>query len=483
MNLKTIGKNTIIYAIGNVCLRASSFLLIPIYTHRMTIDEFGAFANLLITIQMMVFVISVGAQTGLIRYLQTFEQEGKTGELIGSTFLLTLGSSVLVTIFSCTMLSGFFSRILEQPDVDRLIFFTCMAATVQAICVEMLAYYRARDEAVQFVLISFVNIPLLIGFTVYFLYVKNGGVLGSLYAYGISYAILACVLLLRIFPKIGFSVSWNAIKTMLWFGFPMIISMVSWVVIGGSAIYFLSYYASLESAAVYSLGQKFGQIANIILLFPFQLAYEPVVFANMANDHVKEKISSIITYFIIAFLITATGILSGTRLILPFVAPPQYTDVFIIVLFMMPSVLFQGLYSFGATLIQIANKTYLLGIGSFCFMAGSLLLNYILIPQYGSAGALVSLNIIFMLAGLLALLVGIKNYPIAIDLRRIVLLATAFIVILLIFFLVRNAAMLTFIGTFFLLMGLIVSFLLWPGFLTNQERAFFGRFFLKLSWR
>ena len=43
----------------------------------------------------------------------------------------------------------------------------------------------------------------------------------------------------------------------------------------------------------FTSGPLNGQIATIVLLLPFQLAYEPVVFANTGKDQLKEIISSI----------------------------------------------------------------------------------------------------------------------------------------------------------------------------------------------
>ena len=42
MSLKTLGKESLIYGIGHVMARMVTFLLLPLYTHVFTPEEYGA---------------------------------------------------------------------------------------------------------------------------------------------------------------------------------------------------------------------------------------------------------------------------------------------------------------------------------------------------------------------------------------------------------------------------------------------------------
>ena len=77
MSLKKLGENTAIYAIGNVGLRAASFLLIPLYTHTLSVADYGLLATLLITIQLMLIVMNMGMRTTLVRFLKEHEENNK----------------------------------------------------------------------------------------------------------------------------------------------------------------------------------------------------------------------------------------------------------------------------------------------------------------------------------------------------------------------------------------------------------------------
>ena len=104
MSLKLFGKNTVIYAIGNIGLRAASFLLIPLYTHYLSVSDYGLLATLLITIHIMLIFMSMGMQTTLLCFTKEYDGNNKIKDLLGtSTFINFLGG-VAVTCISILFL-------------------------------------------------------------------------------------------------------------------------------------------------------------------------------------------------------------------------------------------------------------------------------------------------------------------------------------------------------------------------------------------
>lgn len=473
MSLKKLGRNTIIYALGNVCLRGASFFLIPIYTRALSVSDYGLFANLLLTIQLMVFIMSAGAQTSLVRYIREYERKNLIGELLGSTFFITIIGSILVTFISVTFLQSFFSQILHTEHVINLVLLTCIAATFQAFCIEMLAYYRAKNIAHKFVLTSAISVPLMLILNIVFLYYFEWRVQGALLAYITAYATLSGILFLNIIPKTGIGIANFLVIKLLRFGMPLSLSMSSWLIISSSGIYFLSYFSILENAAIYSLGQKFASISAMILLLPFQLAYEPIIFENIGHPDIREKISKILTYFLIVFAFVCFLTLVGTRVVLPLAAPPEYQPAYLIMIFLLPVVMFEGIYSIGGTLLQIVNKTNILGFSSLVFMGLCLMLNYFLIPQHGWMGAILSVIITYCAAALTILKIGMKAYPIPLDVKRILVSVTIFFIFLLTSYILANTNMIFFISFNFILLFIIILILYLIKYFTSDEKIFF----------
>ena len=152
MNLKLFGKNTIIYAIGNIGLRASAFLLIPLYTHYLSVKDYGLLATLQITIQIMLIVMSLGVRTGLVRFTREYEEIKLIKDLLGtSTFINFLGG-IIVTTISMSFLTPFFRSVLHSQHVHNFIFLVCCSALAQSLSVHIMSYYRAKNESLKFMI-------------------------------------------------------------------------------------------------------------------------------------------------------------------------------------------------------------------------------------------------------------------------------------------------------------------------------------------
>ncbi len=89
MDLKPLGRNTVIYALGNIGLRAASFLLIPLYTHILPKADFGRLATVLFTVQIMLVLMNAGVREALVRFAAEAREGGRTGELLGTCILIT----------------------------------------------------------------------------------------------------------------------------------------------------------------------------------------------------------------------------------------------------------------------------------------------------------------------------------------------------------------------------------------------------------
>ena len=104
MNLRGFGRNAVIYAIGNIGLRAASFLIIPLYTHALTVEEFGLLVTLLTTMQFMIILMGLGSGMALLRFQNQYEGTSEEAELMGSAICINLAGGMAVTGIAMLML-------------------------------------------------------------------------------------------------------------------------------------------------------------------------------------------------------------------------------------------------------------------------------------------------------------------------------------------------------------------------------------------
>ena len=85
--------------------------------------------------------------------------------------------------------------------------------------------------------------------------------------------------------------------------------------IGVMSTYMLSYFSGLEAVAIYTLGSRFAYICVVVLILPFQLAYQPFIFSYLDKPDIKKTISRIFTYLLLAITYLSIFILIGSKIL------------------------------------------------------------------------------------------------------------------------------------------------------------------------
>jgi O-antigen/teichoic acid export membrane protein len=419
MNFKVFGKNTLIYAIGNVGGRMGAFLLIPLYTHSLSLRDFGLLSTLLITIQMMTFVMSLGTYKGFIRFANDYESKNLMGQLLGSALGTTMIGAFLVMGISFVFLLPLFRSLLHTNEVHGYVILTCLAALFQSLYTHMTTYYRVKQEGLKFIITNLTSLMLLIATNLVFLRFFEQGVKGVLVAQVVTYGSLWLLLHANLISNTGLGFSFALARRLVWFSFPMLPAMLWDLVMGTSAVYFLGYFGSLEQVAIYSLGYKIVQIVYIALILPFQLAYEPLVYGNLNDPGIKITIPKLLTYLMLVYAFAALSIIFVLRALLPIIAPRNYFSTYTVVFLMLPGIAFIGVYYVAESLLGIRNKTSLIGGLVTLLTIGSIALNYFLIPPWGMYGAIFVFNVTIILTALILMVLGIKVFPIHLEGKRL----------------------------------------------------------------
>ena len=81
-----------------------------------------------------------------------------------------------------------------------------------------------------------------------------------------------------------------------------------------------------------------------------------------------------------SILVILFSILLGSRILLPLIAPPEYSSAYLVILLLLPGIAFIGIYYFAETLLNEVQKTYVIGLTMTVCAIISVILNYMLIP-------------------------------------------------------------------------------------------------------
>jgi len=434
-------------------------LLIPIYTHFLSVSDYGLLATLLVSIQLMLIFANLGMQTCLVRFTKEYEENNRIGTLVGSCAVLNLLAGLALTSVSFAFLMPFFRSMLHSDDVRLYVGMACGVVLMESVNTLVMSYYRAQNQALRFSIVGIcLALTLIVGNFV-LLRILNLGIRGALLAYIVTYGAGLFFVSLDIVRKTGIGISLRLMARLLRFGFPLVFSMAGNTAIGAVGIYLLSYFAGLETVAIYALGWKLAGIMSVVLIYPFSLAFEPYVFTSLSSTDIKEKLSRLLTYLILGVTLTSFALVAGSRILLPLIAPPEYAPAFMVILLLVPAMAFVGMYYFGGTLITAVQKTYLVGLTMTIGAIISLLLNCMLIPKMGWYGAVIAFDVTYTLVGLVLFALGRKMFPMPVEWKRIAITAALLTLFFFVFLMIKGTSLFTFVAIS-LMVGLVAILVL-----------------------
>ncbi len=425
---RPLGRNTVVYAVGNVALRGVAFVLLPLYTHGLSIEDYGRLAAILLTVEFLWMTMGLGMLDAVVRFGDK-GVNGMPGQLIGTATCINLAGGILASAVCYAFLSPLFAAIW-QTDSQIYILLACGAALGQSLFLQSVAQFRIQNQAGRFVIASVVAAVAILVLTVVFVNGLNLGITGVLLAQTLAYAAVTTLVIFALALKERLSFSIALAKQLLRFGFPLVFAMVGRRAIGGVAIYMLTLLAGMHAVAVYSVGSRVAQILAIVLILPFQLAFQPMLFSNLASPNIKAFLSRVLTYLAFAATVLSFAIVVASKSLLPLIAPAGYEQAYRVILLSLPALALQGVSYFGEGLLNIRHQSQHIGV---TYVAGALLcvlLSDALITRYGVDGALLAYNLSYALISFTLLGMGLRVFPFAIEWRRILVTAGLFTLLL-----------------------------------------------------
>src|SRR5215471_1879591 len=103
--LRQLLKHSAIYGLGNLAISLLSFLLVPLYTHYLSVSDFGVYSLMIIVYGLMSLVVDLGLSSSVARYYFD-DAENRSAEallrfrkrLLSTAFGVTAASSILLAL-------------------------------------------------------------------------------------------------------------------------------------------------------------------------------------------------------------------------------------------------------------------------------------------------------------------------------------------------------------------------------------------------
>jgi O-antigen/teichoic acid export membrane protein len=416
------------YTAASIFSKLIAVALLPLYTRYLTPADYGAVEVMFAAVVSASIVVRLGAIEALLRYY--YQEDEDSREVVRSSFAALFWLSTLAALIALPFAAPISEALLDRsaPDLARISIGGLWVLTMNEY---LLTLFRLEERARAFFLTTTINTVAAIGLTVVLVVGAGEGARGLLlgsYASGAAVvAALAVVhrrhLSLRLEPAL--------LRRMMRFGLPTMPAELSLYLLNFVDRIVIVRSAGLAEAGLYSLAVKFAQAVNVIVR-GFQLAWPPLAYSIRDDGAARRAYAGIVTWFVAGCAFVVAGMWLFSRWIVRALAAPEFFGSYEAIGLIATGVTLYALYMVLLVILGRTGRTELNFPATAAALAANLVLNVVLVPPFGIAGAGLALVASYLVVTALMYLFTQRLFPVPYEWGRLarVVLVTAAIVLL-----------------------------------------------------
>jgi len=253
---KSLLKNTVIYAIGELGSKVLAFLLLPLYSFYLSAPEFGTYDLIIASVTLLIPFITIQSSDSIYRWLLDAKAERKSITITTGFFIIIIVSLVFCAIY-------YISYIFIDYKYGNYIFFLLLFSAYLPCFQQIL---RGLGKNKLYATAGIFNTIILFSLNILLLVVFKLG-LKSLFIASITANILT-IIFICIVTKLGRFISIKNInlqeaKKMIAYSWPLIPNSISWWLINIADKYLILYILNIEANGLYAVSSRFPAIITV----------------------------------------------------------------------------------------------------------------------------------------------------------------------------------------------------------------------------
>jgi len=411
--MRNLVKNSGIYAISSLASPLATLLLAPFLTHTLSSTDYGALAVLNTAVALVTGMTELGLGAAFTRmYAYDCKTPREQLDVLSTLVSLLLLILIPVTAVGLIVAPWLSTMMLGRASYSGAVQVGAVVVLSQNLTVPGLVWLRMESRAAFFSTISIANLLMTIGANILLVGTLHMGILGSQVANGLGDVIIIACTLPIIFWRAGFHLHFPMAGSILIFGLPNIMNLISGWALQLSDRYLLGHFASLSLAAGYSVAYSLGGVLLVAIISPFSLAWWVLMYPIAKREDAQHVFMLIFRWFSFVLLFATFGLSLLGVSVLDLLFPASYHTQASIIPVIALSTIFNGIFIVVSLGTSLQRKTWLT---SLCFICSALInvgLNLVLIPVYGTMGAALATLVAYIALALIAYLFNQRIYPV-----------------------------------------------------------------------
>lgn len=352
---KQLMKNTIIIAIGKLSTQVISYILLPLYTAKLSPSEYGNYDFVCTLSLFLCPIITLLMEESMFRYLIDADSKIQRKRIISQTIIYTFFGTVLFTILAAVIMNIW-------TEYSAAYITAIIAFVISNILIGLSnALSRGLGKIKLYSVSNFILGISTIILNIVFILGINAGAEGLLWANTIANSLTAIVIfaILKLPTYIG-KLNKPLMIDMIKYSVPLVPNSISWSIINMSNRLILTNMVNSAANGIYAMASKFPNIISVVYGY-FYTAWKESAARIVKEDNKNDYYNSIyhdakrFLYAITICLIAA----------MPFVFPifinETYDEAYIYIPIIMIATYYSNLSSFYGGIFSAYKDTKIMG--------------------------------------------------------------------------------------------------------------------------
>lgn len=279
--MNSVIRQALFYGVGLLVMKGISFIMLPIVTRYLPVEEYGRLDVLVTLMNVGSIVAGFGIVEAVYRYYGFAKSDQERGVIVSSGFMMSALLSLVLLITALPFLPILTALIPGNLEA-KSITLALINVAIGGITTVPLAWLRMRDLAQWFFVFTSVK-AVIQGVMTFVLLDFGWGVDGVLWSGLISNILLMVALVFFQWRQGGMTIDTAVAKKMLVYGLPLVFGGICVFVSGGLERWVLAGYTDTATLAKYGVASMFALVVAF-LVEPFTLWWYPKRFEFLGAD-------------------------------------------------------------------------------------------------------------------------------------------------------------------------------------------------------
>ncbi len=434
--LKKLAGETVIYGFSTIFARIVNFIIFPIYTYKLTTENYGVAAEFLAYIAILQVVLTLGLETGCFRFANSRNQPDD----VFSNALITTGLLSLSLLVTLSLFSESISAMLGYHGFKRVIIYVAGILALDSFTAILFAKLRYENRPVKFAILKSIKISCEIIFNLalfFFIpsYLERNphsflvnlisptpDFTYILFAIFLS-AIVSALTFIPDISKLRLRFTPKLWREMMLYSLPIMIAGLPGILNDFIDRILFRFFSPQGNVWESDLGifQAGAKVATIMMLFiqMFRFASEPFFFAKERDKDSKELYAKIMQHFTAFGVLIFLGIMFYLDII-RYIVGRDFREGLSIVPVMLASYLVLGITFNVSMWYKLSGKTNFAIIITSAGLPVTLAINILFMPLYSYHAAAWAHLASYVVMLVLSIYLGNKYYPIPYRWSRVI---------------------------------------------------------------